>query len=96
MIEDLTIHFPTDPESATEAVAAFLATVPDDVLTREYMRRHNARRARGGGRPAILSDCPKGCGQQFSARDLRVHIPRCPGPPKKKAAKKRGRKKAAR
>lgn len=85
----LTIYFPTDPESAEKAVAAFLATVPDDALTREYMRRLNARRVRDrAGRKPKLKAC-KFCREKFGAVDMRVHIPRCEA--KKKAQKKGGR-----
>jgi hypothetical protein len=76
------------PDQAAEARAAFLATVPDDELTREYMKRHNARRAQGGGRPKTLQTCPKGCEQQFGARELRIHLPTCTGKPKPKLVKK--------
>ena len=65
-----------------------LTAIPDEDLTREYMRRLNERRARGGGRPAVLQPCPKGCGQEFGVRDLRTHIPRCTGKPAKKRSRK--------
>lgn len=40
-----------------------------------------ARRMRLGytARPKVLRPCPKGCGKEFGARDLRVHIPKCRG-----------------
>lgn len=80
--------FASAAAGAAEARAAFLAAIPDEDLTREYMRRLNERRARGGGRPAVLQPCPKGCGQEFGVRDLRTHIPRCTGKPAKKRSRK--------
>ena len=53
-----------------------LTTIPDDDLTREYMRRINARRKRAGGRPVVLTPC-KFCGQEFGFNDMRVHVPQC-------------------
>ena len=40
--------------------------------------------AAGPGRPRKLRPCPKGCGESFSARDMRVHKPDCTGPARKK------------
>jgi hypothetical protein len=84
-IED---SIPMPAVDAAEARAAFLASIPDDELTREYMRRHNARRAQGGGRPKTLTLCPKGCGQELGARELRKHTPGCTGKPKPVKKKK--------
>lgn len=82
-MNDLTIHFPVEPESAAKAVAAFLATVPDEALTREYMRRLNARRARDrAGRKPKLKPC-KFCRQKFGTVAMRVHIPSCEAKKKK-------------
>jgi hypothetical protein len=33
------------------------------------------------GRKKILRPCPKGCGKEFGAREMKAHIPRCDGPP---------------
>jgi hypothetical protein len=77
---DLTIHFPVDPESAAQARAAFLATVPDDELKHEYMRRLNARRARGGGRKPKLKAC-KFCRVKFGVMEMRAHVPHCEARP---------------
>lgn len=33
------------------------------------------------GRKKILRPCPKGCGKEFGAREMRVHISDCDGPP---------------
>jgi len=33
------------------------------------------------GRKKILRLCPKGCGKEFGAREMKAHIPRCDGPP---------------
>jgi hypothetical protein len=64
-------------------VAAFLATVPDEALTREYMRRLNARRARDrAGRKPKLKPC-KFCRQKFGTVAMRVHIPSCEAKKKK-------------
>jgi hypothetical protein len=48
-------------------------------LTPELGRALNAlRKTHGGGtgRPKKFRRCPK-CRRQFSAREMRVHIPRC-------------------
>lgn len=34
----------------------------------------------GPGRPSVKKLCPKGCGQEYSAREMRRHVPRCTGP----------------
>jgi len=33
------------------------------------------------GRKKILRPCPKGCGKEYGAREMKAHIPRCDGPP---------------
>jgi hypothetical protein len=33
------------------------------------------------GRKKVLRPCPKGCGKEFGAREMKVHISRCDGPP---------------
>ena len=53
-----------------------LTAVPDEDLTREYMRRHNAKHGGHGRRPKELRPC-KFCGLEFGGRDLRRHIPQC-------------------
>lgn len=53
-----------------------LSTIPDEALKFEYMRRFNARRRRGGGRPQVLKPCPL-CGLNYSAVEMRVHVPKC-------------------
>jgi hypothetical protein len=54
-----------------------LTLIPDEALKNEYMRRLNARRARGGGRPATMKPCPN-CGKEFPATTLRlIHLPQC-------------------
>ena len=54
-----------------------LTQVPDEDLKREYMRRLNATRRRGGGRPVQMKACPN-CGSSFPATTLRlVHLPEC-------------------
>jgi hypothetical protein len=57
------------------------ASIPNEVLTSEWARRHAAKRktfGAGTGRPPKLQICA-GCGHEFSATDLRKHKPRCPG-----------------
>ena len=63
-----------------------LTQIPFEELAAEYGRRCVAmRETLGGGRPKLLSKCPKGCGQMFGAREMKQHTPRCTG-------KKRSRK----
>lgn len=89
-VEDLTIHFPADPESAAKAVAAFLATLPDETITREHQRRLNARISReNAGRKPKLKPC-KFCRQKFGTVDMRLHIPRCEARNNAPAKKKKG------
>jgi len=33
------------------------------------------------GRKKILRPCPKGCGKEYGARQMKAHIPLCDGPP---------------
>ena len=63
---------------AAEARAAFLRSIPDDELTREYMRRHNARVPRAGvvGRKRKLRPC-KFCRRKFGALEMREHLRDC-------------------
>jgi hypothetical protein len=60
-----------------------LTQVPDADITREYMRRFNARRKRAGGRKPILKPCEL-CGESFGVAELKYHTPRCPGKTAKK------------
>ena len=54
-----------------------MTTIPDAELASEWSRRRSAKRGdKVGGRPAVLRPCPK-CGQEFGARELREHIPKC-------------------
>lgn len=54
-----------------------LTQVPDEDITREYMRRHNARRnTKNAGRPMVFRPCPT-CGEPFPAAELRKHKPIC-------------------
>lgn len=71
---------------ALEAIAAAelqvvdldLNAVPDEDLTREYMRRHNLRRdtSKLTGRAKVLRPCPI-CSEKFGAREMQGHIPEC-------------------
>jgi hypothetical protein len=70
-------------ESATEDERALVARikfdlslVPDAYLSTEWARR--AARKPGSGRQRILRPCPK-CGEQYSTRMLRNHLPVCSG-----------------
>lgn len=54
-----------------------LSTIPDEKLKSEWGRRTAAqRKTRKGGRPPVLTACPRGCGATGSAREMRAH--RCP------------------
>jgi len=53
-----------------------LSWVPDEDLKREYMRRHNQRRAKTPPRPKVMRPC-KFCRKKFGARDMRTHLPQC-------------------
>lgn len=54
----------------------------DDELIAEAFRRMRARqRQTGPPKPKKLSPCPKGCGEMFGARDMRIHKPQCKGKP---------------
>ena len=55
-----------------------MATIPDDVLAREWSRRAVAKRDSSlGGRKKVLKPCP-GCGALMGAREMRMHRPVCP------------------
>jgi hypothetical protein len=56
-------------------IPALLASVPDQEITREYMRRLNLRRKRIGN-PKVLRPC-QWCGLELGAREMRQHIPNC-------------------
>jgi hypothetical protein len=45
------------------------------------------RKTRAGGRPKKLSPCPKGCGLEFGAREIRAHAPLCTGAKPKRQRK---------
>jgi len=51
----------------TEEIARSL---PDRVIREEYTRRFAAHR------PRVMAPCPK-CGREFSAREMRAHVPKC-------------------
>lgn len=64
----------TPAEAAEVAERASAAGV--SVLA--YIRRAvGLRWIRPVGRPVILKDCPLGCGDRFSAREMRRHVPTC-------------------
>ena len=66
---------PTEEDRELVAkILANLSLVPDDKLSAEWARRAACRP--GSGRQRILRPCPK-CGQSYSARVLRLHIPNC-------------------
>ena len=68
---------PTEDELALVARIRFdLSLVPDEALSTEWARR--AARKPGSGRQRILRPCPK-CGEQYSTRMLRSHLPVCSG-----------------
>lgn len=52
-----------------------LSKIPDNVILREAARRMALRP--GSGRQKVMRLCTKGCGKEFSARDLRKHLPSC-------------------
>jgi hypothetical protein len=65
----------TEEERALVAKIEFdLSLVPDGELSAEWARR--AAHRPGSGRQRILRPCPN-CGQTYSARMLRTHIPTC-------------------
>ena len=56
------------------------ATIPDEVIFSEFGRRANLlREVRAGGRPKVLSRCPR-CRRMVGARERREHasLPGCP------------------
>jgi hypothetical protein len=66
---------PTNEERALVAKIKFdLSLVPDAEIATEWARR--AARKPGAGRQKILRPCPK-CGERYSSRLLRTHIPLC-------------------
>jgi hypothetical protein len=46
------------------------------------------RKTLGGGRPKVMRKCA-GCGERFSAREMRKHVPLCPGPAWRAGSRKR-------
>ena len=54
-----------------------LTSIPDKELVSEHNRRIAVKRA-SPPRAKVLRPCPK-CGRPFGARDLRKHVPTCPG-----------------
>lgn len=65
-----------------------LREAPDDLLAKEHARRF------GGGRPTVMKPCEH-CGQEFSARGMREHLPRCATRFKKKLAEVRAKARAS-
>jgi hypothetical protein len=57
-----------------------LSDYPEDEIIAEAFRIMRGRQ-KAAPKPKKLSLCPKGCGQEFGARDLRKHIPHCDGKP---------------
>jgi hypothetical protein len=54
-----------------------MATIPDDILAREWSRRAVAKRDSSlAGRKKILTRCP-GCGAMKGAREMRAHRSVC-------------------
>jgi hypothetical protein len=51
-----------------------LPTIPDESFYAELGRR---RRQKGGGNPKKLRPC-KFCAEQYGAREMIYHVPRCP------------------
>ena len=69
----------TDEERALISKIRFdLSLVPDNQLSVEWARR--AAKKPGSGRQRILRPCPK-CGERYSTRMLRNHLPSCKGAP---------------
>ena len=54
-----------------------MTTIPDEVLWAEIGRRRVAKRPEAHGKPKVMRPCPH-CGIEFGAREIRVHLPRCP------------------
>ena len=46
-----------------------------------FMSFQELRPWENAGRKKILRPCPKGCGKEYGAREMKAHIPRCDGPP---------------
>jgi len=63
-----------------------LPSIPDEVFWPEVGRR---RGQTGGGKPKTLRPC-EFCGEQFGARDMQYHLPRCPKRPNSTKAKTKG------
>jgi hypothetical protein len=57
-----------------------LSDYPEDEIIAEAFRIMRGRQ-KAAPKPKKLTLCPKGCGQEFGARDLRKHIPQCDGKP---------------
>jgi hypothetical protein len=55
-----------------------LSTYTDEEIFKEAGRRQRAR-VKSPPRAKVMRLCPKGCGKQFGAREMRVHTPKCKG-----------------
>lgn len=55
-----------------------LSQFTDEEIQREAARRRRANQTTPP-RAKILRPCPKGCGEKFGVREMRVHIPQCQG-----------------
>jgi hypothetical protein len=54
-----------------------LSTFTDEEIFKEAGRRQRAR-VKSPPRAKVLSACPK-CGNEFGAREMRIHKPKCEG-----------------
>jgi hypothetical protein len=61
-----------------------LPSIPDPEFYREVGRR---RREKSAGKPKTLRPC-EFCGQEFGAREMQYHLPRCIKRPNSTKAKK--------
>jgi hypothetical protein len=55
-----------------------LSTYSDEEIFKEAGRRMRAK-VKSSPTPKVMRLCPKGCGKQFGAREMRVHTPKCEG-----------------
>ena len=69
-IEQLT----EEDRDVVAGVLAKLHLLPDAAISAEWARR--AAHRPGAGRQRVYRSCPK-CGEAFSSRELRIHIPSC-------------------